>query len=314
VFKAVPPQRVVGVRDLIPGYHDVGRLFEELRAFLRVQRVVLDDTCPGIAIYYDAEYRDRGIDVEAAVPIPRSLSGTSRVVVHELPGIETVACVAHRGGYDGLPEAYNALMTWTEANGYQIVGPNRNVYLQGPDPSLDPASYVTEVQFPVERKPIFSLMQKEKSDMEPKIVTKPAFTVVGMLYHGKNENNEIAQMWRQFNPRIKEIEHMGLQDAYGVCGAAEEDGAFKYVAGLEVSNLGDLPTGMVSWEVPEQTYVVLPCTLKTIGEAYQYAFKTWIPQSGYQAGDGPDFELYDESFHPDEEGSVLYVYVPIKKS
>jgi len=320
VFKTVPPQRVIGIRDVIPGYRDVERLFEALRAHLQTQNVVPDAAYPYIAIYYDAEYHDRGVDAEAAALLPRPLPGTPRTVVHELPGVETMACIVHQGGYEGLSEAYNTLMAWTEANRYHVTGPNRDVYLQGLEPGLgaapgpDPANYITEVQFPVQKKPISSFVtqRKEKSDMEPKIVTKPAFTVVGMLYHGKNENNEIAQVWSEFIPRVKEIEHMGLQNSYGVCGQPEENGAFKYVAGFEVDSVAGIPEGMISWDVPAQKYAVFPCTLSTIHEAYQHAFKTWLPQSDYQAGDGPDFEMYDESFDPQVEGSVLYIYIPIK--
>ena len=148
--------------------------------------------------------------------------------------------------------------------------------------------------------------------MEPKIVTKPAFTVVGMLYHGKNENNEIAQVWSEFMPRVKEIEHMGLQNAYGVCGPHEEEDVFQYVAGFEVDSVADIPEGMVSRQVPEQTYAVFPCTLETLHEAYHYAFQTWLSQSDYQSGDGPDFELYDEDFRQEVKGSQMYIYVPIK--
>lgn len=314
VFKTVPPQRVIGVRDVIPGYRDVERLFEVLRAHLQTQHVVPDAACPYIAIYYDAEYHEHGIDAEAAALLPRLLSGTSRTIVHELPGVETMACIAHQGNYEGLSKAYNTLMAWVEANGYRVTGPNRDVYLQRPEPGLDPANYITEVQFPVQKKPvsIFITQQKEKSDMEPKIVTKPAFTVVGMLYHGKNENNEIAQVWSEFMPRVKEIEHMGLQNAYGVCGPHEEEDVFQYVAGFEVDSVADVPEGMVSRQVPEQTYAVFPCTLETIHEAYQYAFQTWLPQSDYQSGDGPDFELYDEDFRQEVKGSQMYIYVPIK--
>ena len=43
--------------------------------------------------------------------------------------------------------------------------------------------------------------------MEPKIVSMPAFTVVGVKYRGKNENNEIKQMWQSFGPRMLEIQH-----------------------------------------------------------------------------------------------------------
>ena len=41
--------------------------------------------------------------------------------------------------------------------------------------------------------------------MEPKFVSKPAFTAVGLEYYGKNQNQEIAQLWQQFNPKIREI-------------------------------------------------------------------------------------------------------------
>ena len=46
--------------------------------------------------------------------------------------------------------------------------------------------------------------------------------------------------------------------------------------------------------------------------APEHAFQTWLPQSGYERGDGPDFELYDETFDGEVEGSGLYIYVPIK--
>jgi predicted transcriptional regulator YdeE len=315
VLKTVPPKQVLGIRDMIPGYHDIGPLFEELHAYLQLQNVSLDITRPCIAVYYDAEYCDRGVDAELAAPIPRPLPSSPRAIVHQLPGVETMACVVHQGGYDRLSEAHNSLMSWIEANGYRVIGPNRDVYPRGLEPSLDPTCWVTEAQFPVKEKPIshFITQHKEQNDMEPKIVTKPAFTVVGMSYHGKNQNNEIPQLWGEFIPRAGEIKHVTNPHlAYGVCGELEEDGAFKYVAGFGVDDAADIPEGMVSWEVPEQTYAIFPCTLKTIHETYKYSFKTWLPQSDYQAGDGPDFELYDENFNPEVEGSEMYIYVPIK--
>ncbi len=315
VLKSVPPQRVVGVRDVIPSFADMGRLFGELRVYLQGQRVPLDATSPTMAIYYDGEHRERGIDVEAAAPVARPLAGTSRVTLHELPAVEAMACAVHQGDYGRLPEAYRALMAWTEASGYQMVGPNRDLYLQGPSRNLEPAQYVTEVQFPVKKKPvsIYVTQHKEKGDMEPKIVTKPAFTVVGLLYHGKNENNEIPRLWEQLNPRFNEIRaKVSPAVAYGVCGNTDDKGAFDYMAGFEVTQVEAMPAGMTSWEVPEQTYAVFPCTLKTIHDAYQYAFQTWLPTSGYQQGEGPDFELYDEEFDDADPDPRLTIYIPIK--
>ena len=315
VFKTVPSQRVVGIRDVIPSYRDVGRLFGELYTYLQGQNVTLDATCPCLAIYYDTEYRDRGIDAEAAAPLSRPLPGTPRTTLHELPGVETMVSVIHQGNHEMLSEAYNSLMAWIEVNGYRITGPNREVYLRGSEPGLDAASLITEVQFPVAKKPvsIFVTQHKEKSEMEPKIVSKSAFTVVGMKYRGKNENNEIAQMWGVFVPRIREIPHITDQDTcYGICHDLEENDVFEYVAGIAVTSVENVPEGMVSWEVPAQKYAVFPCTLPTIHEAYHYAFETWLPQSGYRRAEGPDFELYDATFEPDVEDSQLYIYIPIK--
>jgi predicted transcriptional regulator YdeE/DNA-binding transcriptional MerR regulator len=309
VFKSARPQRVVGIRDVVPGYHGLERLFGELGDYLQTQSVPPEAAQPRLAVYYDAEYHEGGLDVEAAAPAPGPLPGTPRVLVHQLPGVETLACVVHSGPREDLGGAYSALAAWIEANGYRVSGPNRDVYLQGP------AKCVTEVQFPVQKKPrsIFMTQRKEKTEMEPKIVTQPAFTVVGMLYHGKNQNDEIAQMWQEFNPRMEEIKHVvNSRVCYGVCGDLEEDDTFKYVAGFEVSSTADVPEGMVSWQVPEQKYAVFPCTLPTIHQAYEHAFQTWLPQSGYQRAQGPDFELYGEDFEPQVQDSNMHIYIPIE--
>ncbi len=46
--------------------------------------------------------------------------------------------------------AYNALVSWINANGYHINGPGRELYLQY-ERGGDQSKYVTELQFPVER-------------------------------------------------------------------------------------------------------------------------------------------------------------------
>jgi len=150
--------------------------------------------------------------------------------------------------------------------------------------------------------------------MEPKIATRPAFTIVGMLYRGKNEKGEIPQMWDEFISRADEIKRkVNPHVAYGVIDNFDmRSGEFDYVAGFEVESIADIPEGMVSWEVPEGTYAVFTCTLPTLMEAFQYAYKTWLPQSGYSRADGPEFELYDENFDPEDESSEMYIYIPIK--
>ena len=150
--------------------------------------------------------------------------------------------------------------------------------------------------------------------MEPTIVNKPAFTVVGMRYHGKNENNEIPQLWGEFNPRTNEIKNMrNPQICYGVCDETVGEDGFTYIAGVEVDATDDLPENMISWDVPGGTFAVFPCTLKTIHETYEHAFGTWLPQSDYEHVKAPDYELYNEESSPEDGPDMkLYIYIPVR--
>lgn len=150
--------------------------------------------------------------------------------------------------------------------------------------------------------------------MEPKIVTKPAFSVVGLKYRGKSEQNEIPQLWGALMPRVGEIKNITNQ---GVCYGLgdnfdESSGEFDYVAGFEVSSTEGLPAGMVHWDVPETRYAVFTCSLSTLREIYRYAYFTWLPQSEYERGPGPDVELYDERFDAQNPASEFDILVPIQ--
>jgi predicted transcriptional regulator YdeE/DNA-binding transcriptional MerR regulator len=325
VLKQIASQRVAGIREVVADIYQVQSLFARLQGALGAQGSEMDVrrtpltapmTAPmasPLAIYYDADYREREIDVEAARPVTRSRLASDCLVIHELPAVESMACALHQGGPDGLADANRFLMTWVEENGYRIAGPSREVYLQSHPLSESVEPEVTEVQLPVQKKPVpvFITQQKEKDKMEPKIATKPAFKAVGMLYKGKNQNQEIAQMWSKFNPRMSEIKDIA-DGAFGLCKPSDESGVFQYLACMAVKECKEAPPGMEIWEVPEQKYVIFPCTLPTLHETYRYAFETWIPQSGYEYSRGIDFEYYDESFDPNNKDSQLFIYIPLK--
>ena len=120
---------------------------------------------------------------------------------------------------------------------------------------------------------------------EPKILTKPAFTVIGMKYRGKNEHGEIPQLWGEFMAKAGEIKDKPEPEiCYGVCDNYDDaDGEFDYVAAFEVGGEVEVPNGMIKWDMPAQTYAVFTCTLPTIREAYQYAYKSWTAGIRYTA-------------------------------
>lgn len=151
--------------------------------------------------------------------------------------------------------------------------------------------------------------------MQPQIVTKPAFTVVGLRIHTKPMTAEIPNLWGQFGPRMDEVQHLAEPGAsYGLMDNFDQKlSELDYMAGESVVQADDLPAGMTRWDVPANTYAVFEATLPTMGETYGYIYNTWLPTSGYQHAAGPYFERYGESFEPDDPTSKVAIYIPVKQ-
>lgn len=150
--------------------------------------------------------------------------------------------------------------------------------------------------------------------MDIKLEKKPAFTVVGMKYRGKNENKEIPQLWSQFLPRVSEIQNItdhdlcfGVEDNYDE--VADE---FDYLACIPVSHVETLPAGMERWDIPANTYAIFPTNLQKITDTYHYIYESGLADAKLERGTGPEFEYYDETFDAKDPNSTFYLYVPVK--
>ncbi len=159
---------------------------------------------------------------------------------------------------------------------------------------------------------------------EPTIYHQRAMTLVGcrtVFYGPDSEKNNLGQklpaLWDAFIARLGEIEAASPKTTYGVINQDADDGErLEYFAAIEVSptDAADVPEGMAQVEVPAATYALF----EHRGEAEQvdrtvsYAYATWLAQSKYRHGSGPDLEMYDERYHPTSEESVLSVALPIE--
>ena len=155
VLKKVEPQLVASVREVIHNSQVIGttfnRIFDEVCA-----HVVQHDgkiIGPGFDLWHDPDFTTplecrQNMSVEAAVPIAEPLPESERVKIYEMPGAEQMACVFHKGSFELFPHAYGAVLQWIEANGYRIVGPSREVYLQY-ERGGNENELLTEIQFPV---------------------------------------------------------------------------------------------------------------------------------------------------------------------
>jgi len=153
VLKKVAPLQVVQVRGVAPSMEQLGptldHLFDQVLGYISQHGATA--VGPGTTLYYDTEYCERDINVGACMPFEGSLGDGEEVKVGELPAVETMASVIHHGSFSTLNQAYNAMSTWIEANGYHISGPTRELNLEY-ERGGDQAKFVTEVQFPVEKR------------------------------------------------------------------------------------------------------------------------------------------------------------------
>jgi len=91
-------------------------------------------------------YTDETAD--AAIPIDRRIPSTAQVQVYELPQ-QQVAAIVHSGAFEDFTHGHTAILSWVEANGYQITGPYREIYIQ--QAAGTQAESTTEIQYPVDR-------------------------------------------------------------------------------------------------------------------------------------------------------------------
>lgn len=147
--------------------------------------------------------------------------------------------------------------------------------------------------------------------MQAQILTKPAFSVIGFSNLRDCSPGVIPGLWEKNGPTL-----MGLPSAeagvfYGVMNHFNpEDRSFEYLAAISVAADAPTPDGMVRWDIPEQTYAVFDTTLATTMETFHALYQIWFPSSGYQRGDGAEFEHYDERFDTDPS-KPLTLWIPV---
>lgn len=157
LLRRVEPVLVAQVREQLPNHGAVGALFGEVYKALGkyVETAIAANPGEGgntMVIWYDGEFKETGVDGAAAFVLRHPVPSAGRMEVVELPAI-TVAATVHRGDYESIGEAHAAVLRWIGASDYRIAGPDREVYLYNRAPiRRDDDTYVTEIQYPVERR------------------------------------------------------------------------------------------------------------------------------------------------------------------
>jgi len=142
----LPAQPVLVMRAVVPVEklpEFFGKAFGGVMAYLSE----LGEAPSGMPFgaYYNLDMS--ALDVEAGFPVAKKYPHQGEIKCQEIPAGKFVSTL-HRGAYDTVEPAYNALVDWAKANHYEPSGVAYEYYLN--DPSEDPSIVAeTEVRFPV---------------------------------------------------------------------------------------------------------------------------------------------------------------------
>lgn len=168
--------------------------------------------------------------------------------------------------------------------------------------------------------------------MDYRIEEKSKQRYIALVRMFKNEiineegNHEIPDFWSECHEKnlveaLRKLRPEGKKDLYGLCSPAKEDSkTFDYGIGIIVDNdtdkideknLCDLDYKI--WDVEPCTYVVFKCygnNGNCISDMWSRFFKEFLPQTGYEAADATDYEVYFEKGEPD---LFCELWIPVKK-
>jgi AraC family transcriptional regulator len=149
----------------------------------------------------------------------------------------------------------------------------------------------------------------------PRFETGKAMLIAGVGDRFSHENGAgIPGLWQRFHQYVQNFPGRIGQVAYGVCCNGDDAGNFDYIAGVEVPDFADLPREFSRVRIPEQNYAVFTHNdhISSIRRTVNTIWNQWLPSSGFQIADAPNFERYDEKFDPATGNGGFEIWVPIK--
>jgi effector-binding domain-containing protein len=150
-IRSVPQQRVASARGRVRNYKSVAKPMGELCGLVH-RHLKAHQVAPAgpDTVIWSADYGTmQEFELQVCVPITADVPSTDRVATQTFDGMESVGVIKHHGSYEQLDEAYAALAAWLDKNGYERIGPLREVYLHYG--CSDQTENVTEIHVPVKK-------------------------------------------------------------------------------------------------------------------------------------------------------------------
>jgi AraC family transcriptional regulator len=153
------------------------------------------------------------------------------------------------------------------------------------------------------------------ANLEPRFENLKTLLIAGLSERYTAETcANIPAQWQRFAPHIGHIPGQVGRTAYGVICNTDDAGNTEYISGVEVSDFSRLPTEFTRLRIPEQRYAVFAHRdhIAAIRRTWFTIWNKWLPESGHQVAESPEFERYGEEFDPRTGTGGLEIWIPIK--
>ena len=166
----------------------------------------------------------------------------------------------------------------------------------------------------------FRKIHHPKKPMQPRLEVLKAKKLLGQKVTISLVNNRTAQLWGQFAPRIKEIQHRASEDKVSMqiyppnyYAQFTPTTLFEKWATVEVASFEAIPNGMQTFVLQEGLYAVFDYKGSSADPSiFQYIFSEWIPNSNYTVDDRPHFEVLGANYKNNDPNSEEEIWIPIR--
>jgi len=151
----------------------------------------------------------------------------------------------------------------------------------------------------------------------PRFETVAPMTIAGLRERYSCESSKaIPSQWLRLQPYLGHVDGQRGKVAYGVRFNPDDDGDFDYLCGVEVADLDRLPQGFSHVRIPRQLYAVFAHGghISTIRSVVTSIWSHWLPESGLETAEAPDFERYGPEFDPRTGNGGFEIWVPVRSS
>ncbi len=171
---------------------------------------------------------------------------------------------------------------------------------------------------------VYLKLMKMQSNIQhkliPRIVNSNEKKLVGKRLTMSFAVYKVADLWKSFMPRRKEITNNLTNDLISMAiykpghfANFDPTNGFEKWATVEVTDFANVPNDMETFILEGGLYAVFDYKgLNTDSSIFQYIFGTWLPNSDYDLDNRPHFEVLGEKYKNNDPESEEEIWIPIK--